>query len=112
MGKSTWPISAAPETADSVVSRYRLVIFDLDGTLSDSFPWFLSVVNTVADRHGFARIENEDVETLRAKGSRELIKHLKVSRWKLPRIANDMRKLKSASIGEISLFPGMSDALA
>ena len=32
---------------------YKLIIFDLDGTLSDSFPWFLSVVSAVADKHGF-----------------------------------------------------------
>lgn len=28
--------------------RYRLAIFDFDGTLADSFPWFATVVNDVA----------------------------------------------------------------
>ena len=36
---------------------YRLAIFDFDGTLADSFPFFLSVFNTIADRHGFRRID-------------------------------------------------------
>ena len=31
--------------------KYKLAIFDLDGTLSDSFPWFLRVVNSIADKH-------------------------------------------------------------
>ena len=29
---------------------YALAIFDLDGTLVDSFPWFLTHVNGIADR--------------------------------------------------------------
>jgi phosphoglycolate phosphatase len=36
---------------------YRLAIFDFDGTLADSFPFFLSVFNTIADLHGFRRID-------------------------------------------------------
>ena len=47
-----------------------LVIFDLDGTLADSYPWFLRHVNGVADRFGFRRIAADDVEALRHAGSR------------------------------------------
>lgn len=34
--------------------RYRLAIFDFDGTLADSFSWFLGVVNRLADDSGSA----------------------------------------------------------
>jgi phosphoglycolate phosphatase len=86
--------------------RYPLVIFDLDGTLADSFPWFLSHVNGVADKFGFRRIADDDVASLRRAGSREIVKRLGVPRWKLPLIARHMRRLKSAHIGDIALFPG------
>jgi phosphoglycolate phosphatase len=36
-----------------------LVIFDLDGTLADSFPWFLRNVNGVAEKFSFRRIAIE-----------------------------------------------------
>ena len=36
---------------------YRLVIFDLDGTLADLFPWFSRVLNDVADRYRFKRVD-------------------------------------------------------
>jgi hypothetical protein len=39
-------------------ATYKLAIFDFDGTLADSFPFFLSVFNTIADRHGFKRTRN------------------------------------------------------
>jgi beta-phosphoglucomutase-like phosphatase (HAD superfamily) len=42
--------------------RYSLVIFDLDGTLADSFPWFLRVVKDVARKYGFKPIVNDDIE--------------------------------------------------
>lgn len=89
---------------------YKLIIFDLDGTLSDSFPWFLSVVSTVADKHGFNRID--DVESMRGKTSSEIIKALNVPLWRLPWIASDMRRLKSRALDKIPLFPGVPDMLS
>jgi phosphoglycolate phosphatase len=35
----------------------RFAIVDLDGTLHDSFPWFLDIVDEAADKHRFARID-------------------------------------------------------
>ena len=85
---------------------YSLAIFDLDGTLADSFPWFRRHINDVADRFGFRRIADDDIERLRHAGSREILGHLDVPLWKLPSIARHMRRLKAAHIGDIGLFPG------
>ena len=91
--------------------RYKLAIFDLDGTLSDSLPWFLRVVNSIADKHRFRRIEADDVEMLRGKSSREIIGCLEVPLWRMPLIAADMRRLKSQSIDAIPLFAGVGPML-
>lgn len=89
---------------------YRLAIFDLDGTLLDSFAWFLTIVNAVADKHRFRRIEADQVEALRGKDTRELLSLLQVPLWKLPVIGRDTRTLKAAHLDDIALFPGV-DAL-
>lgn len=86
--------------------HYSLAIFDLDGTLVDSFPWFLRHMNDVADRFGFRRVADDEIESLRRAGSREILTRLEVPRWKLPMIARHMRRLKSAHAGYIALFPG------
>lgn len=90
---------------------YSLVIFDLDGTLSDSLPWFLRHVNGVADRFGFRRIAHEDIETLRHADAREILARLNVPRWKLPSIARHMRRLKARDIADIPLFDGVDTML-
>ena len=84
-----------------------LVIFDLDGTLADSFPWFLSVVNGVAREHGFRPIADADIEPLRRAGSREILRRLDVPLWKLPAIGRRMRALKREQVDRIPLFPGI-----
>ena len=89
---------------------YKLIIFDLDGTLSDSFPWFLSVVSAVAEKHGFRQMD--DIESMRGKTSHEIIKALNVPLWRLPWIASDMRKLKARDLDGIPLFPGVPDMLS
>jgi phosphoglycolate phosphatase len=85
---------------------YSLIIFDLDGTLVDSFPWFLRNVNDVADRFGFRRVAEDDVEALRHAGTREILGRLEVPLWKLPVIARHMRRLKAEQATSIALFEG------
>lgn len=90
---------------------YSLAIFDLDGTLADSFPWFLRTINDVADRFGFRRVADEDIEELRRASSREILSRLEVPLWKLPAIARHARRLKAEAAGEIALFAGVEAML-
>jgi phosphoglycolate phosphatase len=90
---------------------YSLVIFDLDGTLADSFPWFQRNVNEVADRFGFRRVAEGDVEALRHASTREILSRLEVPMWKLPFIARHMRRLKTEQAASIPLFDGVEPML-
>jgi len=91
---------------------YRLVIFDMDGTLADSFPWFLRVMNAVAARYGLRQAGPQDVEMLRGCDSRRIVEWLGAPWWKLPMIARHMRALKAQHLHEIALFPGVDRLLA
>jgi len=86
---------------------YRLVIFDFDGTLADSFPWFVGVLNGVAERYGFQTVQPQELETLRGYDARRILRHLRVPGWKLPFIANHMRRLMARDIGGIAPFDGV-----
>jgi phosphoglycolate phosphatase len=89
----------------------RLVIFDFDGTLSDSGDWFLSVIDQLARRFRFRTVRPDEVEMLRHRSSREVIDFLGISRWKLPLIARHLRKLIGINAHQIELFPGTPDLL-
>lgn len=90
--------------------RYPLVIFDFDGTLADSFPFFVEAQHVLARRHGFAAIEAGRVEALRRMDTRALMRELDVPRWKLPLVAADFIRMMRAA-PPVPLFPGVADAL-
>ncbi|MDE5452063.1 HAD hydrolase-like protein [Bradyrhizobium sp. CSA112] len=88
-------------------TRYRLAIFDFDGTLADSLPWFRSSFDDMVARFNLTPVPAEEMEGLRGLTAREIMARLNVSTWQLPAIVSDMRKRKLAAASEISLFPGI-----
>ncbi len=93
------------------MGSFRLLILDYDGTLADSGQWFADNINRFAARHGFRSVAPEEIETLRAMPTREVIRHLKVRPWRLPSIARDMRRAVAEPGGTPSLFPGVPEFL-
>jgi phosphoglycolate phosphatase len=91
--------------------RFQLVIFDFDGTLADSFAWFASVLNSVADKYRFKRVEPHEIDTLRGLSAAEMMRRQGVPAWKIPLIANHMRKLKAQQRERTPLFDGTGDML-
>ncbi len=88
-------------------TRYRLVIFDFDGTLADSLPWFRASFDDMVARFDLTPVPADEIEGLRGLSAREIMARLNVSMWQLPAIVSDMRKRKLAAASEISLFNGI-----
>lgn len=93
------------------MSYYKLMIFDFDGTLADSFPWFRDSINIAARKFCFNEVRPEAFEELRSMDSRDIIKTLGISRWKIPFLASYMRKLFTRNAHQIHLFPGIEAVL-
>ncbi|WP_042691089.1 HAD hydrolase-like protein [Azospirillum sp. B506] len=106
-------MGCAPSTTPPAVDNrgYRLAIFDFDGTLADSFPWFVGVLNGVADRYGFNRVRAGEMDLLRSYDAQQIMRHLRVANWKLPFIANHMRRMMARDIDGIRLFDGVPEML-
>jgi phosphoglycolate phosphatase len=110
---STQPIGAYPLRVGlwKSVVRYKVIIFDFDGTLADSFPWYCRVINDVAEKYRFRRIAENELETVRGYDARTMIAHVGLPMWKLPLVQRHMRKRMTREIEQISLFPGIDQLL-
>ena len=94
------------------MTRYRLAIFDFDGTLADSLNWFRASFHDVIARFDLTPVTAEELEQMRGLSQREMMARLNVSMWQLPAIVSDMRKRKLAAASETSLFAGVPGMLS
>lgn len=90
---------------------YRLAIFDFDGTLADSLPWFAEIYDQLAIEFGLRRVGRAEREDLRSRHPREIMARVGVAAWQLPRIAHRLRRLKAQQATRIQLFPGAGELL-
>jgi phosphoglycolate phosphatase len=91
--------------------KYRLAIFDSDGTLADTLPWMRSIFNELAEEHGFRRVEPDEYQQFRDLHGAALLRELGLPLWKLPRVVSSMRRRMAEHTGALSLFPGIGDVL-
>jgi phosphoglycolate phosphatase len=93
------------------VQNYKLVIFDFDGTLADSFKWFVNTINSVANRFRFKPLDLKRLEEFRGCSARQMMAYAELSMWKLPWVTRAMRRLMTERIDEICLFDGVGTVL-
>lgn len=92
--------------------RYRLAIFDFDGTLADSFPFFTRVFNQLAQRHGFKELDSDLAPSLRGYSARQMMNHVGMPSWKLPFVAKDFIALMRENVAAIKPFADVDDVLS
>jgi phosphoglycolate phosphatase len=91
---------------------YGLVIFDFDGTLADSFAWFLSTWNRIAPARGLQAMDPATLEAYRGLSASELVRALDVPLLKVPALMTAMRREMSRNLAQVQLFAGAGDLLA
>lgn len=90
---------------------YSLAIFDFDGTLADSFGFFVSVINRLAEHHNFRPIDTNHLERVRGYDIKTLLRQADLPLWKLPQVGSHYKRLMTENIATISLFDGIGPLL-
>jgi phosphoglycolate phosphatase len=89
----------------------QFAIFDFDGTLADSLPWFLGKFDQMADFYDFRKLDRGVLDELRHCSAQQLLLHYSVPTWKLPYITHHLRLLMRRDIAAIKPVPGIQAAL-
>ena len=92
--------------------RYRLAMFDFDGTLADSFGWFAATLREITPRYRLTPLDDAQLQALRGLEARAIMQRLGLPWWKLPLVTREMRRRMRDGIAGIVLFEGIDTLLA
>lgn len=90
----------------------ELILFDFDGTLADTLEISHGILNDLAAEFRFRPLPREELEMARAMGTREFIRHLGISSWRVPRIAKRGLQLLHERIESVDPIAGMPEVLS
>jgi phosphoglycolate phosphatase len=91
--------------------KYKLAIFDFDGTLADSFPFFVSVFNQLAEEYNFKSIDTASIPEYRHYNARQMMAMVGLPKWKLAIVGKRFMSLMKENAHSIKLFDGISETL-
>lgn len=89
----------------------KVLLFDFDGTIADSFEDFITIVDQLSAKYHFASISRDELEEARSQDVHSLMKRMHIPFYKIPFLARDMKKLQYAQIEHIKPIQGLPKVL-
>jgi phosphoglycolate phosphatase len=89
----------------------RMVIFDFDGTIADSFSIGFRLVNQLAKEFGFPPITMETIDRWQHLSSKEVIREIGIPFYRLPKIIRRFKTEMNQEIPCLKPFEGMESTL-
>ena len=89
----------------------NVILFDFDGTIANSLEIGFQVTNRLAREFGYQQINLEEFKQLQNLSSREILKRLKISIFKIPFLARRFNTEFGRNIGQLMLIPGIKETL-
>ncbi len=89
--------------------RYRLLVWDFDGTLADSLERALELYNRLAVRHGFVPVA--DPHAVRQMGTLAFLKHHRIPLTRLPSLVREFLAAQRDGMDAVRLFADVPAAL-
>ncbi len=89
----------------------KLLLFDFDGTIADSLPPVLKIVNKFGPAYGIGPISQADLKILKGMTPKEVMTHFKIPLLKIPFFLNKIRSELLKQAPDIEIFTGMKSAL-
>ena len=92
-------------------NNIKVMIFDFDGTIADTFHHTMKITNILSDEFKFKKVHDHEIEFLKGKTIKEIIKHLNVPVLKIPSIVAKARSELLKDINAIEPIDGLKKIL-
>jgi phosphoglycolate phosphatase-like HAD superfamily hydrolase len=89
----------------------RLLIFDFDGTIADTFQQIVKISNELAQEFDFRTIHPDEIEALKDKTSQEITRYLNVPLLKIPLIVAKAKQNLFQDMNLVQPREGLKDVL-
>lgn len=96
---------------NTATEKTKVIIYDFDGTIADTFSATIDIYNRIAQEKGFESITNENIEEIRSGKPTEIMKALGVKMHQLPALAIRVRKELKKIIATITIKPGLKEVI-
>jgi len=98
-------------TPNAKMPKYKLVMFDSDGTLADTLPWMESALQKLMAQHGIPPFSVQDALALRKLSTAAMLRRMQIPMWKVPGMVAGMRRVMAENIHRFVLFDGIAEVL-
>lgn len=89
----------------------KVIIFDFDGTLADTFEAIVDITNNLAKDFGYEPATPEDIAQVRNLTSREIVKRSGISVFKLPFLLKRVKENLRNDIHQLNPISGIKEVL-
>jgi len=89
----------------------KLIIFDFDGTIADTYQVVVKIVNSLSNEFGYQPLDAKTQKLLRDLSSKEIIQQSGISIFKLPFLAKRVQLELGNYIQDIEAFVGIPEVL-
>jgi phosphoglycolate phosphatase len=89
----------------------KVVIFDFDGTIADTFSTVVEIVNSLSDEFEFEKLGMEEIAAMRHLRAQEVIKIFRISLLKIPSFLVRVKSLLNEQVKFLKPFEGIKESL-
>ena len=89
----------------------KIIFFDFDGTIADTFNKLVGITNQLAVNFGYKPLGEEELAQIKNLSSRQIIKYSGISIFKFPLLLAKIKSELRAEIYNIKAFPEIESAL-
>lgn len=91
--------------------KYRILIFDFDGTIADTLGETRRIFNQMAPDFGLRQVEEHELDHLRHLSLKQLLAHLDIPKRRVPALISRGTGMMRGNLSQLKLIDGMPEVI-